>query len=367
MKDDGNEEKDNCPPVGDKTLAWSKAYDADRLVLMDCLPLEVPLCVSIEPSNVCNFRCQMCWQSTKEYHEQGGPFQNMSMEVFEKVLADLQAMCRAHGRKIKLVKFYSSGEGMLHPQIGEMIQRCREADVAEKMELTSNCSLLTEKIASELIAAELDYLRVSIYSVEPAHHDYVTGQRRFGPEEIRSNVARLYEMRERLGKKKPFICAKIMDMHDEENERFKEVYRGISDEQVIDVPWNIAGLEENSLDKLYGADGEKAHEEYLDTSLYKKRKACRYPFTHLTVRSNGDVVVCCSDWPRQTMLGSVLEESLDDIWHGKRLYDFRVMQLRTHGSRHPLCKDCEIPLRDKPEDDIDAFPVEKLSYKEKEQ
>lgn len=77
-------------------------------------------------------------------------------------------------------------------------------------------------------------------------------------------------MRERLGKKKPFICAKIMDMHDEENERFKEVYRGISDEQVIDVPWNIAGLEENSLDKLYGADGEKAHEEYLDTSLYKE-------------------------------------------------------------------------------------------------
>lgn len=113
--------KTTAPPVGDKTLAWSKAYDADRLVLMDCLPLEVPLCVSIEPSNVCNFRCQMCWQSTKEYHEQGGPFQNMSMEVFEKVLADLQAMCRAHGRKIKLVKFYSSGEGMLHPQIGEMI------------------------------------------------------------------------------------------------------------------------------------------------------------------------------------------------------------------------------------------------------
>lgn len=67
------------------------------------------------------------------------------------------------------------------------------------------------------------------------------------------------------------------------------------------------------------------------------------------------------------MVGRVLEESLDDIWHGKRLYDFRVMQLRTHGSRHPLCKDCEIPLRDKPEDDIDAFPVEKLSYKEKEQ
>ena len=184
------------------------------------------------------------------------------------------------------------------------------------------------------------------------------------PQDIRDNIKRLREYRDAQGKTKPYIHAKIMDRHDEENELFKTMYRDISDEQCVDIPWNIPKLEERSLDKLYGGEkaGDEAKQEYLDFAGYKQRKACRYPFTHMTVRSNGDVVVCCTDWSRDTKVGNVKEKSLKEIWESKELYNFRVMQIRTKGVNHPLCAGCVIPLKDSPEDNIDDFDIKKLKY-----
>lgn len=345
-----------------KPVAWSKAYAADRVVLKDAIPLDLPLCISIEPTNLCNFRCQMCWQSTKRFREEGGPFQNMPSEVFDKALADIQSFSAHVGHPVKLIKLYFMGEPLLHPGIGDMVRRVKEAGVCRQMEITSNASLLTPELAKDFVDAGLDYFRVSVYAVRPERHRYVT-QTKVAPEAIQQNVAKLYRYREAQGKTKPFICAKIMDTHDEEVNEFKAAYQAISDEQIVDIPWDLPGTGEGSLAKLYHgeAEGKKAMQEYLDAAHFKQRKACRYPFTHMMIRSNGDVTICCIDGTSMTKVGSILEQSLEEIWNGKALYDFRVMMLRDKGVHHPLCATCPVPLKDCPEDDIDDVPVERLS------
>lgn len=343
---------------------WSQAYIDDRIELAKAIPLEIPLCISIEPTNICNFKCRMCWQGTAQYLQDGGPFCKMDMDLFMRILENISFMCEKYEKKIKLIKLYSTGEPMLNKNLGKMIRMIKEADICQQLEVTSNCGMLTKELAEEMIEAGLDYLRVSVYSVIPERHSYVTRQSKITPETIHENIAYLYDLRNKLGKEKPFICAKIIDTNSSENELFKDCYKDISDEQLIDIPWNLAKLEENSLHALYGDSENVMHEKYKETSLYKKRKACRYPFSHMTIRSNGDVVVCCTDWSRDTLLGSINNETLDDIWNGKRLYDFRVMQLKTHGERHPLCATCEVPLRDRSEDNIDDVEIDRLSYKE---
>ena len=153
----------------------------------------------------------------------------------------------------------------------------------------------------------LDYLRVSIYSVRKEHHREVT-QMRVDPETIAQNVRFLYDYRHRGGKQKPFICAKIMDMGEVENEEFRSIYAPISDEQLIDIPWELPKTEESALSKLYGGKeaGKEAQKKFVESSVFKERKACRYP----------------------------------------------------------LCATCELPLHDRPEDAIDDLPVERLSWKE---
>ena len=344
-------------------MPFSEAYQKNRLTLREVVPLDVPLCICIEPTNVCNFKCLMCWQSTKEYMKHGGPFGNMTEEIFDKLLEDMKNFCRHHSKKIKIIKLYSTGEPLLHKDICRMVRKIKEADICNEMEITTNASLLTREMAKEFVDLGLDYLRASIYSVRTDGQSRIT-QSRVTPQEIRENIAYLKKYRDEKGAKKPFICAKIMDMHGEENEEFRRMYAGISDEQLIDTPWIPPKLEENALDRLYGSaeKGEEAQAAYLAQALYKERKACRYPFTHMTVRSNGDVVVCCTDWSRDTLVGSICDNTLEEIWNSRKLYDFRCMQIKTKGVHHALCATCEIPLKDTSEDNLDDFPVEKLHY-----
>lgn len=346
-----------------EVVPFSEAYQKNRLTLREVVPLAVPLCVCIEPTNICNFKCLMCWQSTQEYTKHGGPFGNMTDELFDKLLQDMKDFCRHQGKKIKLIKLYSTGEPLLHKGVCRMVKKIKEADVCHEMEITTNASLLTKEVAEELVDLGLDYLRASIYSVRTDGQARIT-QSRVTPHEIRENIAYLKKYRDEKGAKKPFICAKIMDTHGEENDEFYRMYEGVSDEQLIDTPWILPKLEENALDRLYGSEekGEEAQAAYLEQALYKERKVCRYPFTHMTVRSNGDVVVCCTDWSRDTLVGSICDNTLEEIWNSKKLYDFRCMQLKTKGAHHALCATCEIPLKDTSEDNLDDFPVEKLHY-----
>ncbi len=349
--------------MSNEVVPFSEAYQQNRLTLRQVVPLAVPLCVCIEPTNVCNFKCLMCWQSTKEYKKYGGPFGNMKEELFDKLLEDMKELCRRHKKKIKLIKLYSTGEPLLHSGICSMVEKIKTYDICDEMEITTNASLLSKEMAKTFVDFGLDYLRASIYSVRKDGQARIT-KSRITPQEIRENIAYLKKYRDAKGAKKPFICAKIMDTHGEENEEFYRMYEGIADEQMIDTPWNVPKLEEHALDKLYGSEekGKEANAAYLEQALYKKRKVCRYPFTHMTVRSNGDVVVCCTDWSRDTLVGNILDNTLEEIWNSKKLYDFRCMQLKTKGAHHALCATCEIPLKDTSEDNLDDLPVEKLTY-----
>lgn len=65
-------------------------YPERRMVLKERLPLALPLCISIEPTNLCNFKCVMCYHGNNEYAEGAKPLKNMDMSCFNKVISDIK-------------------------------------------------------------------------------------------------------------------------------------------------------------------------------------------------------------------------------------------------------------------------------------
>lgn len=348
----------------DEKIKFSEAYSQNRVVLADVLPLEVPLCISIEPTNICNFKCKMCGQNSTEYKEHGGPFSLMEIDLFDKVIDQIVDWC-GNNKKVKLMKLYSLGEPLLHPQIGYMLKKIKEAGIANQVEITSNASLLTEKIARELVDNGLDYFRASIYSIYNDKLSEVTQQKKYSADTVKANLGYMKQYRDEKGLTKPFICSKMFqDDSTDENAVFQMEYKAVSDEQFIDVAFEVPGLENSSLDNLFGEEnGAHADAIYHERALYKERKACRYPFTHLTIKHNGDVVICCTDWLRDTKLGNVNDTTLEAIWNSKNLYDFRSMMLKTKGINHHLCATCEIPYKDCKEDNIDSVSIDRFSWR----
>lgn len=336
--------------------------NSQRTILMDAVPLEVPLCVCIEPSNICNFKCRMCFHGNNETDPKAKPLQNMPSDIFDKTLNDMKAWVSDTEKKIKLVKLYSLGEPLLHPDICDWIKRLKEADVCDSIEITTNGSLLSKDVAEKMVNYGLDTLRISVYGVTDQEQKRVT-QSHVSPEEIRNNVKYLQEYKAAKHKNYPTVYAKMIDMHNDESEKFIKSYTGIADQVGLDEAFELTSGEEDVFSKMFGDDNAvSAHKASLDSNIFKERKVCRYPFTHMTIRSDGTVVVCCADWLKETAYGNIKEHSLKDLWQSKSLYDFRCDMLEYRGADKPCCRRCEIPYRDTPEDNLDDFPVKKLSY-----
>ncbi len=338
-------------------------YQNDRIVLKDCLPLTLPLCVSIEPTNLCNFKCTMCHHGNHKYAEEAKPLKNMEWNIFLKILSDLKNWTNDAGEKIKLLKLYSIGEPLLHPQICDMLKSVKEADMAEQVEITTNGSLLTRRVSEKLVEYGLDIIRISIYGIEEERNKYIT-KSNYTPSDIRENVRFLYECREKNGGVKPKIYAKMFNEGTKINETFINKYKDITDVVGIDEVFNMDVGEGNDVFvNYYGAEeAMQGHQNSLQSNIFTEKRSCRYPFTHMTIRNDGTAIACCADWLKELRFGNVKEHSLKELWESKSLYDLRFKMLCTRGQCFKACRVCEIPYRDLPEDSVDGIDMSRFHY-----
>ena len=339
-------------------------HSGNKTVLKDVIPLNQPLCVSIEPTNTCNFKCAMCYHGNNESDPKAGPLKNMEMEVFEKTLEDLKSLVRETGERIKLIKLYSLGEPLLNPNICKMVKEIKETNVCEKIEITTNGSLLSKETAEKLVDYGLDILRLSVYSVEKERLHKVT-RSNFDPKVIRENLEYLKQYRNAVKKDKPEIFAKMLDANSEENEIFLEEYSKIADHTGIDEVFQISlGEGNDAFERMYSKNAEAAHKKSLDSNTVSsdERRPCRYPFTHLTIRNDGTVIVCCADWLKELSIGNIMDHSLKEYWESKSMYEIRCAMLKTKGLKWTACRSCEIPYRDSEEDDVSQVDTNTLAF-----
>ena len=315
------------------------AKNADRMSLEKILPLAMPLGLCIEPTNYCNFHCIQCPLSLPQFSEEVGGRLHLSFSLYEKIVADVKQMGR-----LNHLNLYGDGEPLLNKRICDMVDLARRKDIAQYITVTTNASLLTEETCQKLIDANLDYLRISVYSTCKKEFCRITGVKQFSPAKIRSNVALMYQMKMRSRQKKPFIYAKVIDTYSKENEQFVESYKDITDETNIESPMNWNGYD--GLDLISHIDKEKKTNEHT-TQGYHKQKViqdkiiCTTPFLSLNIKANGDVTVCIVDWNKGTKVGNITKESLGDVWRGEKLREFRKMHIDGRRSENVSCKNCK--------------------------
>ncbi len=308
---------------------YSELRSNDRITLRDAAPLRAPLTVHLETTNVCNFRCVQCPTGMDDYAEAAGYYQAMPMDLYAKVIGDLQEI-----GQVKSIKMYLMGEPLLNRNLGKMIAMAREAGVSERIEVTSNCSMLTRARAIELLDSGLEYLRVSIYSVDEEKHSEIT-KSKFTPAQVLANVKQLRALRDERGLTRPFINAEMLSVDDAANQRFLDTYKDVVDEATITYPHNWNGYEELDLiTNIAPAGVDQAK------SFPVKKDSCPFPFYTLAVRANGSVVTCCVDWSGGTTVGDVRSESLAEIWKGRRMLEFQKMHLEGRRGENSSCAHC---------------------------
>lgn len=346
----------------EKLIPYTQLKNTDRKVLKEVIPLRKPFTVLIEPSSLCNFHCLQCFQRLSGESYFTRTRMNMPLERFEKVIEQLKNW---QGEKLKVLKLSLYGEPFMNPDLCRMVHIAKSAGVAERIETTSNVSLLTREKCRALVESGLDYLRVSIYGADRNNHKKVTGSS-FTPEMIRNNLLTLLEERKKTGGKTPFIGAKMLDSFEAENQLFMEYFKDAADELYLDKPHGWIKVKDSDfLGEYYGEEKEKAR-EMMEKDSHNAR-VCPMAFTTMAVRANGDVAPCCVDFIGGTNLGNMEEKSLQELWEGEEFFSFQKMQLEGRKKENSSCANCSICNSSHyTRDNIDSFSSEELLKRRKE-
>ena len=305
-----------------------------RLSLKDAIPLNTPFTLFVDPTNWCNFKCSFCPRNQSDFEQYAGKFTHMSLQLFKKIAQDLHAF----PNKLKVLRLFYLGEPLLCPDFLPILRTAAEENLAERIEISTNASLLSEKIACGIldIARQYSaniYLRISIYSVIQEKFEKIT----LSPisiDDIYHNVAVFHKQKQIRGGTVR-VYAKMLESYDDESRLFLETYRPIVDEVELEEPMEWSGYgKQDLLADVY------SKEVIAKLNAKKMPKACAYPFHTLAIQSDGKVVCCCVDWSRHTLVGDVTKESLLDIWNGAALRNLRILHLSGKRYDNEACRNC---------------------------
>ena len=299
----------------------------NRTKLETVIPLNTPFIIFIDPSDKCNFRCKFCPTGNIELmkNTQGRNFGVIDFNLYKKIIDDLKDF----ENKIKVIRLYKDGEPLLNPNFPDMIKYAKDSGYVDRVDTTTNASLLNKDLSLKIINAGLDRINISIEGMNSKQYlDFSRAKLDFN--KLVENIAFFYDNRNQ--------CEMIIKINgdiidEEQKEEFYNVFGDIADgvniESVMSC-WPEFELDNVSVNMERGIYGQNIKEVIV----------CPYVFYSMSINSSGIASACYLDWERKLIIGDANKQSVKDIWNGERMNDLRKLFLMKKRKSHPICKDC---------------------------
>ena len=252
----------------------------------------------IEPTNTCNLRCTFCFV-TEGMTREGG---FMEFDLFKKIIddsPDLEHLC-----------MHNWGEPLLHKDIFRMIEYAKNKGV-NYVVMNTNGTLLTNKMIDQIVDSKLDIIRFSIDGSAE------TFKRVRGVElqNIEQNINKLKKVKE---KRRPKLKMGVVFTVEEDTEGDAEDY--ITHwEKIVDhvrlQPKLITSPRTEVCPEPFGKDYGK-----------------------LVVLWDGRVIPCCVDYNANLTVGSVQNDTIQNLWKNEKMDLLRKQHL--NGQFPDTCANC---------------------------
>lgn len=255
----------------------------------------------------------------------------MRWEVYERVLAQVE-------KSAHTIQFYFQGEPLLNPLLSKMIARAREAGLFTVV--STNAQALTHGMAQELVKSGLNRIIVSIDGFsEESYAAYRVGG------SLHRALEGLEYLREAKAEYGSRICIELQVLRLRSNEHewewVKRHYKTLGatrlvlkTAQLYDYEYGHALMPSNERYSRYkkGKDG-KYHLARRNT------KGCYRLWSGCVVTTAGEVLPCCYDKAGEHGFGSVVAQSIAEVWHGEKATAFRQRVVENNRAI-PICKEC---------------------------
>lgn len=322
----------------------------DPLELKEALPLRTPYVIHIDPCDTCNFHCKFCPSGNLELMKKtnGRGHGPIDFNTYCGIIDSLKEF----PDPVRVIRLYKEGEPLLHPRFAELVSYAKASPKVQRVDTTTNASLLTKDRSLAIIEAGLNRINISVEGINAEQYREFSGHK-MRYEEFVENIAFFYD-----NKKQCEMNIKIngdiltADQEEEFYSIFGNITDGISVERTIDY-WPKYKEMKVDYDESVTLLGGTSREVQI----------CPYVFYEMCINSDGSYSLCRFDWNHAMMMAPHVSAPATPkkIWDSIVLWQFQQQFLRKERLQMTVlsCPKCGILKQGVPED-LDQFADEIL-------
>lgn len=287
-----------------------------------------PTVYNIETTNACNMKCAMCPRTTKMTRK----IESLDVDTFTRVVRQLQP----HNKELwlewekfvhteygidrndmsenhfflhiipKVIQLHGYGDPLLDKNMIDFVRTLTEGGFESYFSCNPS-NIDVDKITT-MFENGLSYVKFSVESTDDSIHKSIRGEMSDFTKSC-EKIDRLLEVKKK-GKYKTTIVVTMIDLNREKQaddyRRLEEFFHG-KDVYLY----------------LKSEDSQWYRGEKHATKSIHWTEFCQHPWTSMTVKSNGDVAICMEDYNNDPILGNTHQETLEEIWNGKKYSELR--------------------------------------------
>lgn len=331
-----------------KAIVKSKLNLENRVALQDVIPLKTPFLLYLDPSSLCNFKCQFCPMGHSQITENlEYKRQIMDFDLFKKTIDSLSDF----EDNIKVLRMNKIGEPLMNKKIVQMVDYAKKCGKIDYIDFATNAGLLTQEISLGLTQAGLNRLNISIEGVSDEHYKkFCSSKVNFN--NLVENIKFLYK-----NKKNTEIVIKIPSNYitKQEQEEFMQIFGNYCDRIFVENLTSIwPNFDINKVSNVLKIEEKNQYEKEA-----KDRNVCSYIFYSMVINASGTVSACCPDWEEKLVIGDLHNNSLYEIWNSEKLKSLQLQHLKGGRKCNSICGNCG-HIKYCQVDDIDEYAKDLL-------
>lgn len=285
-------------------------------ILKNAFVFGYPYMAYIDPSNKCNYKCPLCPVGRRDKLR---PANIMMFKDFRMVIDQI-------GKYLYSLHLYNWGEPFLNKDLAKMIRYAKKYDIMVRV--STNLSILNEKLAKDIIESDLDYLVVSLDGItNESYSKYRVGG---DLTKVLNNLNLILDIKKQLNSHKPNITVQFLANRYNEN----EIPKAIELFKQLGISFSVDKLRLDMCDEVIKTKNDIAQFiEWLplnpDLSAYDKNlnksfpDYCNWPWERICIHPDGNVSPCCAIYSQKYDFGNVLKSGFYGVWNGKKYRDAR--------------------------------------------
>ena len=297
--------------------------------------IPLPVILMVEPTNVCNLKCSMCY-----VQQQPGQKHYLSLPSFEHIINQFP--------RIRELIFCGIGEPLLNKDIFEMIGAAKKKGIAF-INLVTNGKLLNEETIKKILASGINRMQISVHSFNPDKFSKIRNEEAGNLQELKENIKRLIALKEETHSHLKVCCNAVVNKFNcDDLLNFVQEAKNLGIDRVEFIQMTTASGNLKDINaplhnmpfvvKEIRKAGLRLNIEvgFLSGNDYGR---CYQLWDFIMVHSSGDISPCNGIFPTENIgLGNILNTSLEQIWNSEKYRNLRQSLIK---EELEYCRYCE--------------------------